>query len=245
MSNALIDFEAIAEMARRFKQERVTKYGDDPDETAADLPGVVIVVRDGEQVAQLWQGDGQLAPRAMVYYACLLFDADEVFLVSDSRMKEAPKGVRLEELKDPEPGEFQRDWLAGRRDGLREALVIYRLRRDGSNVLRSYPYDRSGTHLRWASDLHQPAEAGGAIPDNAQLGYTRSAQMMAEMGPALATMAEKLGLEPEQRRYHQDRAVARMASAQPEIHAVVVFTDDPLNTETRPAIFRDGKEGGE
>jgi hypothetical protein len=225
--------DAVAEAGRRLKLERVQRFGSEPDEDAADLRPVALPVRTGRMVATLQVGFGDQAARAVVYYAAALFRADEVYLVADSRMTtkatEEPRHLRL--------GELQEEWEAGRRSGITECMVIYRMALLGPGSCHIYPYERRGMKLRWLeqtilSDTTPGARLGGAIPDAARQGFA-DAGRLAEFAPLLAA-AQAMALDEAERDYHWDRGAARYASAQEGVGLVAVVEDHSL--------FDDGQE---
>lgn len=226
--------DVLAEKLRRMKLDRVRQHGDAPDaDDACDLPVVAIAVRDGDQVAHVIGGEGPEAGRTAIYYAAAMFGAQEVLFAGDGRMRAYPKGT--EAPPDLPMGELSRLWAAGQRQDIRECLMVYKFTPEGAAGTYAYPYRRVGRLLIWDEPELSASASLGAIPDHAAAGFAASAdfQMMAA---GAADIAEMMGLTPEQRQVHQDRAVGRLVSTYPHVGAVVVFA------RGSDAMFIDGAE---
>jgi hypothetical protein len=206
------EFELIAEIARRMKMEAVTEYGDNPDEELSDLRGFLVVVRGGKQVAIIHFGPGPEAPRQTCYAAAALMRADELFLVTDARMRTYTPDDYDETSETHQLGRYQKDWEAGRRDGLTECLLIQRMPKVGDYTTTMYPYERHRTSLRWLEHAGELQDVGGAIPDYTRQGYTKARNWEGQMKTILDHVAKESGLSPAEQERHTDIACARMLS---------------------------------
>ncbi len=209
-------FEAVCEVGRRLKVDRVRKYGDGPE---ADLIAVVLALRSGEPVAQVHAGPGPDGARHAVYAAACFMRPDEVFLIADSVMTE----VELDQV--PEQGSPRAPavrWAAGERDGLSECMVLYRIPFIGNATFRMYPYVRHGTKVDWSPDRHadQPDRVEGALVDYAREGFSKQAKVAA-LGKEAADLLD-FHDDPAEMHWHLDCAAANIASSQTG-GAVVVY----------------------
>lgn len=216
--------EAVAEIFRRHKIDQVTEHGDDPDESAADIRGTVVVVQKGEPVALFLQGEGDTAMRECVYWAAALGQADVLYVCTDARLRFYDK-LESGERPDPPLGQFQRDWEAGQREGLTECLVVFAIPVEGKPSMEVFPYAREGKHLQWLERRSGIDNVEGAIVDNAQAGFA-SHKKNAISVQTLADWATEFGLTPEEQRYHYLQAVGRYASTQKGVGGVAVLFGD-------------------
>jgi hypothetical protein len=237
-----LNTDAVAEMARRMKLDRVTEFGDDPDGEKSDLRGHVTVVRNGEPVMLVYVGNGTEAARQCIYWCAALLRADELVLVTDARMRtyDAPKNVSDEDRErwlheadyGHRPGEFQEDWNEGRRDGITECLIVQRMPAMGPARMNVYPYVRNGRKLTWQTDpIKDGGEIAGAIPDYARDGYNAARETTAKILAEIDKLWAEAGnapLPPPEYQFHLDRALARMASEREGVAAVSVIADRSL-----------------
>jgi hypothetical protein len=233
-----LPIDKVAEIARRRKLEVVAKYGEDPDEEMSDLRGFVAVVRDGEVKILVYVGHGPLAPRGCVYWAAAMGNADEILLVIDARMKfetvppelagasEEEKKAYLDAIDEEiEPGDFQRAWQAGNRDGLTECLFIHRFPALGPSHMVTYPYVREGRKLTWGEKMDHGSSLEGAIPKHAKAGFEVAREMGAQVYQLVRGVGEAMGLPDPERGIYIDRAVARSLSEKKEVGMVGVLAD--------------------
>jgi hypothetical protein len=233
-----LPIDRVAEIARRQKLEQVAKFGDDPDEEMSDLRGFVAVVRDGDVKMLVYVGYGATAARGCLYWTAAMTRADEVVLVSDARFKYEMvppelKDASLEEKRaymdaqdaKIEPGDFQRAWLAGNREGLTECLFIHRFSSLGPSHMVSYPYVREGRKLTWGKVMDHGSNIEGAIPKHARAGFEVASETAAQLHKTVDEIGESLGLPNPQRGTHIDRAMARILSEKTEVGMVGVLAD--------------------
>jgi hypothetical protein len=233
-----LPIDKVAEIARRRKLEVVAKYGDDPDEEMSDLRGFVAVVRDGEVKILVYVGHGPLAPRGCVYWAAAMGNADEVVLVTDARMKfemvppelenasEEEKKAFLDAQDDQiEPGDFQRAWVAGDREGLTECLFVHRFPALGPSHMVTYPYVRDGRKLTWGQKMDHGSRLDGAIPKHARGGFETAREKGAQVHQLVQQVGEAMGLPEAEREVFIDRALARSLSEKKEVGMVGVIAD--------------------
>jgi hypothetical protein len=233
-----LPIDRVAEIARRQKLEQVAKFGDDPDEEMSDLRGFVAVVRDGNVKMLVYVGHGPLAPRGCVYWAAAMTRADEVVLVTDARMKfemvpPELKDAPLEEQKaymdaqddKIEPGDFQRAWQAGNRDGLTECLFVHRFSALGPSHMVTYPYVREGRKLTWGERMEHGSDMEGAVPKHAKAGFQAARETGEQVHKMIHEIGESLGLPDPDRGIHIDRALARILSEKKEVGMVGVLAD--------------------
>jgi hypothetical protein len=233
-----LPIDKVAEIARRQKVAQVAQYGDDPDEEMSDLAGFVAVVRDGEVKMLVYIGRGVTAARECVYWAAAMARADEVLLVTDARFKhemvppeiaeasDEEKRAYLEATEDKiEPGDFQRAWEAGDRDGLTECLFVHRLPALGPSLMVTYPYVRAGRKLTWGKRMDHGDGIGGAVPDHARDGFQVARQTSDELHQIVQEIGESMGLPDPQRGVHLDRAIARVLSEKKAVGMVGVLAD--------------------
>jgi hypothetical protein len=230
-----VNFDSIAEMGRRMKAEVVALYGNDADEERSDLRNFTVCVRQGENAFLLEVGSGVDAVRQTCFWSAALIPCDEVYLVADGRFK----NVELKDWDDPnfvepEKGEFQREWEAGRRQGLNEGLMISRFPYIGNPSLRVYPYKRKGTKLTWDTGDPGGQIAGGAVPNFAADGFRARREHSDEMWQIMHDMGDSMDLDRERQQYHMDRAMARLVSEKDGVYRVAVLEDG--------STFMDGKE---
>jgi hypothetical protein len=231
-------FSEIGEMARRMKLDVVHKYGDHPDESFADLPNVVSVFRDDKPVILVYpEGDSE-AVRQCVYWAAALLRADALYLVADARFRRMPEGTTPEEAQANEPhaGDFQRDWEAGRRDGLAECLLVHRLPALGPSELVTFPYVREGRKLTWLESSHMERELGGAVPDYARQGFNDARDKARMMQEAADEMAVLFDVPPEDRLDTIDRALARFITTKEGVGRVVLLAQGLAEFEDGEAL---------
>lgn len=232
-----LPIDRVAEMARRRKLDMVTKYGDDPEHEHSDMRGFVAVVRNGEIVMQVFVGPGVTAARECVYWATAMTKADEVVLVTDAFFRYETTPPEMAEATDEErrawldahdtdimPGDFQRAWEAGQRDGLTECIFIQRFPAMGPVTLITYPYVREGRKLTWA-DKRQTTDLTGALTRHAREGYRTSRKEGAQAYAAAEAIAVMLEVPEPERMVHTDRAVARVLSEKDAVLCVVVTAD--------------------
>jgi hypothetical protein len=224
--------EAIAEQARRLKRDVVRKYGDYRDESLCDITNVVFVVRNGQPRIMVMVGEGQDATRQCVYWSAAVMQADELYLVADTRYREYPdvkdrEGAEAVE-RTVKHGDFQRDWQAGRRDGLTEALILQRLPAMGPMTITTYPYVRTGRQLVWQKHpiAGQPNEVEGVVPDYARQGYNDA--RAANLKGVLGELGDLIGIPEDLRSHHTDRAMARFVSEKKGVGGVIVLDDHSL-----------------
>lgn len=234
-----LTIEEVAELGRRMKRERVVKYGNDPNPQESDLRPFVVCVRDGRQVAWVTAGEGQVATRTCVYWGAALMRCELVYVVADARFKYLPKDAGFDEDAF-QPGDFQREWEAGNREGLTEALAITRLPAMGPATMLSYPYEREGTKLTWLTDAMppgQPSAMRGALLDQARRGFLDARKLTSD--PEFLELMDLIGgLSSdeceEHRSFHFDRAAGRFISGQDQVGRVIVGNP--------PSIFIGGDE---
>jgi hypothetical protein len=227
--------DAVAELARRKKQEQVVEYGDDPDEELSNLRGFVAVIRNGEIVMLIYVGHGVTAARECVYWAAAMTKADELALITDGffRFEVLPQGLTEEERKaflagqDLQPGDFQRAWEAGEREGLTECLWVQRLPAMGPSSLDTWPYVREGRKLTWGEKRYTK-DLGGAITRHAREGYNTAREQGAMVHKMVEEIGESLGFTGPQRGVHVDRALARILSEKTSIGLVTVIADESI-----------------
>lgn len=233
-----LPIDRVAEIARRQKLEQVAKFGDDPDEEMSDLRGFVAVVRDGDVKMLVYVGHGVTAARECVYWTAAMTRADEIVLVTDARFKyemvpPEMAGASQEEKKafmdalDAEiaPGDFQRAWLAGDREGLTECLFIQRLSALGPSHMVTYPYVREGRKLTWGKVMNYGSEMQGAVPRHAKAGFEAARETGEHIHKMVHEIGESLGFPDPQRGVHIDRALARILSEKKEVGMVGVLAD--------------------
>jgi hypothetical protein len=209
-----VNFEAIAELARRLKAEQVQKYGHSADESDADLRAFAVCVRSSRHIALIHAGPGPRAPRLVCFWGAALMRCDEVYLVTDYRSK-TEQVEDLDNFVEPELGEFQRLWEEGKREGLSEGVMVVRMPFLGPVTSLSYPYVRTGTKLTWMPQTNQePDHIEGAVPNFAKMGWERRQEMWPKMAHILDEGAAALGLPPDKQDWHTDRAIARYVSQQ-------------------------------
>jgi hypothetical protein len=232
-----LPIDKVAEIARRQKLAQVAQYGDDPADEMSDLRGFVAVVRDGEVKMLVYVGRGPMAARECVYWAAAMTRADEVILVTDARFKyemvppeiaeasDEEKRAYLEAIEDKiEPGDFQRAWDAGDRDGLTECLFINRFSALGPSHMITYPYVRDGRKLTWGERMDHGDEMEGGVPDHARDGF-RVARQTADKYQMVQKIGESMGLPDLQQGVHMDRAMARVMSEKKAVGMVGVLAD--------------------
>jgi alkanesulfonate monooxygenase SsuD/methylene tetrahydromethanopterin reductase-like flavin-dependent oxidoreductase (luciferase family) len=165
-----IDLDRIAETARRLKRDVVEENGDNPDEEMSDLRSFSLVIREGEQIAMIQIGSGPTGMRIAARDAAAYMRADEVVVVADARMRTYDIEEREQIRKNVRLGDYQRDWEAGRRDGMTECLVITHIPRTGDAVIVNFPYQRNGKTLQWG-ESSRTEKPEGAISDAVHEGY--------------------------------------------------------------------------
>jgi hypothetical protein len=203
------DFETVAEIARRMKRDKAREYGNSDEPGVADLMTFCVVERRGHPIAHVYAGEGPMGARQACYWTAALMRCDVVYLVADSYMRTGP-----DIDQDLRPGQLQEDWLAGRRTGLSECIVIYRAPAVGQPTMKFYPYARRGRTIKWAQDMGDAQHSEGAIVDNLREGYNDARRVMAEMAPILREAADALELTQPEREYHIDRATLTYISTQ-------------------------------
>jgi hypothetical protein len=233
-----LPIDRVAEIARRQKLEQVAKFGDDPDEEMSDLRGFVAVVRDGDVKMLVYVGHGATAARGCVYWTAAMTRADEVVLVSDARFKyemvppeladasyEEKKAYMDAQDDKIEPGDFQRAWEAGNRDGLTECLFVHRFSALGPSHMVTYPYVREGRKLTWGQKMDHGSDMEGAVPKYAKAGFEMARESAAQIHKMIDDIGASLGLPNPQRGVHIDRAMARTLSEKKEVGMVGVLAD--------------------
>jgi hypothetical protein len=205
-----------------------------PTRGHADIPNMVTAVRDGEPVAVLYVGQGPEAIRRAVYWAAAMLRADSLFVVADARYREYRDMSREQDAargQEHRPGDFQRDWEAGNREGLTECLMIERLPAMGPSEMVCYPYVRHGRRLTWgqAHPVYKGGDLDGAVPGYARQGFddarTRMASLMETLERAWGEYTMLQDMTPEERSWRTDRAIARFLSDKDEVGMVVVLKD--------------------
>lgn len=231
----MTSFEAVAEIARRMKQERVAKYGLYKNEEKSDLANFCVCVRQGETIA-LVQSDmaSTDSVRQIVYHSAVLMPVDEVFLVGDSRFMTGQEEDK-ERLAKLQQGELQERWQAGNREGITEGLMITRFPVLGPPEFRGYPYRRQGKKLTWGPVMDTGTLEGGAIPAAAARGFAKRKEFWPEFQKTLDLGAKLMSISEDRKQYHLDRVVGALLSEQTGVGAVMVFRE-PLVT------FVKGKE---
>jgi hypothetical protein len=224
------DLEAIAEIGRRMKLERVITYGGGRVEEMADMPAVVVAERDGEGIAIVTANINSAdAARMCVYYVAACLRPTVVYLIADSRMRFVP---REEELG--RHGQLQEDWNAGQRAGITEVLTITRLPKGGPITCRYYPYKRAKKKLHWL-EVITPDEGTvieGAIVDYVTAGYSDD---------RYREVFEEFGSDPETAG-SIDRAACRFLSTMEFVYRVRLVRDEDWPTDI---VFVDGTSSGD
>jgi hypothetical protein len=205
--------DAVAELARRMKQDRVREHGDSPEPGATDLPVHATAVRRAEPIANVWAGEGPEGARNAVFYAAGFFRADVVYLIADSFVRRMPKGTDPDKL-DIRPGQLQEEWSAGDHSTITECMFVYRVPFIGDATSHFYPYTRKRRRIEWevVPDQMKPDRLEGAIPDYARDGYRTGRENFATLMPVLVDAAHQSGLPEAERDYHIDAGCARLVS---------------------------------
>jgi hypothetical protein len=222
-----VSFERVAEMVRRMKVAVAQKEGWRSDPEAADLPPFIIASRAGHFVASLDPLPGPNGVREAAHAAAAFMRADEVWVLADARMRtEVPPDYV------PEQGDIQRDWLAGRRQGITEAMLVYRFTRDGEGQVHIYPYRRRVRKVEWLepADPDDGTKVEGAIPDSVAAGFAESGSKFAEVLGVVEQVGDDIGLDLEERDYHIDRAIAQWLTGQ-AVSSVSILDDRSLFDE--------------
>jgi len=252
----------IAEIARRMKTDNVLQFGDDPDESKADIMGFCVGVRDGKQLFLAYHGPGPLSARECIYWSALFLSCDEIFSVADARYKSyempvdgpdvlVPKSPeqREEEFyrRHPEvvPGALGEAWESGEREGIKECLQISRYPRVGTPTIATYAYERVGRKIVWGHVMNNPLEShSGAIDDYAKEAFRKRKEIQPEIDEALrqvhADMA-KQDFSAAERKYWTDRGMAKHLSTRSGIFLVAYMGGIP-NKGLPDVSFKDGEE---
>jgi hypothetical protein len=215
-----VNFEAIAEVARRLKLEKVRKRGMYKDESASDLIPLAIVVRGKRQVAQLMPGPGPDGAREMCYWAAALMRAHELYVIADSRMRMVEK----DEADQVHQGMVTEAWHAGRRQDITEVIVIAHFPMVGEPQQRLYPYVRRVTKLEWLEEITPDpgTKVQGALIDYALDGFKASGKIFADLLADLEGQPEFYPFDDET----IDRGAAKFISTQGPMVVLMERTGD-------------------
>lgn len=235
MSDGLT-FDQVIELARRNKRELVAGWKPGMHEAEVDLVNHAVVVRDGRNIALVYQGpSGPMGGRRAAYLAAALFRADEVYFVADTIHSKVT--VKSTELDDIKPGSMVDAWNRGERKGLSEGLHMQRFDRTGLLEVRSFPYVRMGATITWHEPRvmdHDTDRLTGAIADYVADGFSEGARMFDIIEPLALKAATQMGLPVEDRDKYIDRACAIRASESDS--GIVVLLEPEV------AKFEAGKE---
>lgn len=258
------NFSVVAEIARRIKQEKVREYGDDPDESLSDLMSFTVGLRQRKQLFMLIHGPGPESARECVFLSAnFLTTCEELFQVADARYKYFHPTMPLEEwekltLEEQEahvygeegyqPGSIGKAWEAGQREGIQEALVIYRMPFSGPITSANYNYERSGRNLKWTHVYTTPEEdQHGAIKDYFQAGLRKRKEMYAILEKmrrdTLAEMTQDHDFTPEEAQYWIDRGLAKYLSKYSCVF-LVHYLGEVKELGLGPVLFYRGEEIG-
>ena len=235
--SAPLTMETVAEVTKRIKLDTVRRNGDDPDDTAADIQAAALVVRNGGLIAELRAGTGTEALRTIGFYAAAVFPATDVYLTGDVLLK---SDVTPEDAETVQPGDLQRAWGEGSRDGLTEAVLVYHFPAPGTGDPRmlTMPYERHGTSLRWMEPmLCKVAETQGAVPKMVMAGFARGRDHFLALKEMISSV---LAMDPTaadaELRSVALHASGRFVSAQDHVGSVAVYGT------TVAVLYVDGNE---
>jgi hypothetical protein len=230
MGTAELSYEAVAEIARRMKLERVQEGSDEGD---FDIHPFTVAVRHSEPIAIVYAGQGPEAARWSCLYAAAMFRADEVFMVADSFFRTyptPPNEIRM--------GWMQQEWEAGRRDGISECIVISRVPILGPASALTYPYERQGHHLTWGESPGVLEGTGGAVADYAKRGFEIARTDLRDLLPSMFALADLMELPPADRDYHLDAACAQYVALKEEVGGVSLVRAGPIDEPPFRTWFR-------
>jgi len=232
-------FSAVAEIARRMKNDKVREHGLDADESNADIMSFCVGVRGGVHRFMIYHGPGPYAARQAAYWTALLTRCDEVYIVADARYKTIP----LEEVEatgDPEggyeAGQLGEEWEAGQREGIQECLVVQRYPFLGPVTCAYYNYTRDGDKIRWTHVFSpDPEMNAGAIDDHIQAAFRQKGDLDIQITKFMDDAAAGAEFTLEEQKYWEDRGAAKFLSTKSSVFLATVLTDPPVS-------FREGQE---
>jgi hypothetical protein len=236
MSDDDLTFDQVVELSRRNKRELVADWRPGMPDAAVDLVNHAVVVRDGRNMALVYQGpSGPLGGRRAAYLAAALFRADEVYMIADTIGSKV--AVKPEDLDAIKPGSMVEAWERGERKALTEGLMMQRFDRTGLLEIRLYPYVRMGATITWHEPRvmeHEVERLSGAIAEHVAEGFDEGKRLFDIIEPLAVKAAIAMGLPVEERQMHIDRACAMRAS---ESDGGIVVILEPVVTK-----FEAGKE---